>query len=119
MPDLPDLGRALQDQVSDVFRQKRARHVGWYVVYELRRDVDDEFVRFVLQAMFIAYAAIHNYPRPGNDSLRAGFYQRAGSAPERFTGYSPSEQASRESKPSAGLGCPQLLERRDRTRQRS
>jgi hypothetical protein len=47
MPDLPDLWGALQDQVGDVLRQEGVRHVGQYIVYELRSDVDDEFIRFV------------------------------------------------------------------------
>ena len=48
MPDFPDSGRALQDQVGDVFGQKCARHICWYSFDELRWNVDDEFVRFVL-----------------------------------------------------------------------
>jgi hypothetical protein len=46
MPDFPDSGRALQDQVDDVFGQECARQISRYVFYELRWDVDDEFVRF-------------------------------------------------------------------------
>jgi hypothetical protein len=60
---------------GDVFGQEGARHNGRYFAYELRWDVDDEFVRFILQAMFIADGAIHHYLSPGNDSLRTAFYQ--------------------------------------------
>jgi len=64
MPDLPDRGRTLQDELGDVFGQECARHISRYVVYELRRDVDDEFVRLVLQAVLVADAVIHDCPAP-------------------------------------------------------
>src|SRR5260370_31591118 len=77
MPDLPDLGRAVQDQLGDVFGQECPRHISRYVFYELRWDVDDEFVRFILQAVFITDAVIHDCPELGGRSFCAGFYQRA------------------------------------------
>jgi len=77
MPDFPDSGRALQDQVGNVFRQERARHISRYIFDELRRDVDDKFVRRILQAVFVADAVIHDCSDFGGRSFCAGFYQRA------------------------------------------
>ncbi|CAE6786184.1 hypothetical protein R69927_04186 [Paraburkholderia domus] len=54
IPDLPDLGRALQDEVGYVFRQERARQISRDIFHELRWDVDDKFVRRILQTVFIA-----------------------------------------------------------------
>jgi len=77
MPDFPDAGRALQNKVGDVFGQKSAWHINWYIFDELRWNVDDEFVRFFLQAVFITDAVIHDCPDLGGRSFCAGFYQRA------------------------------------------
>ena len=49
IPDFPDLRRALQDQVGNVFRQEHARNISRYILNELRWDVDDKFVRRILQ----------------------------------------------------------------------
>jgi hypothetical protein len=76
MPDLPDLGRALQDQLGDVFGQECARLIGRYVFYELRLNVDDEFVRLIFQTVLVADAVIHDCPDFGGRSLCAPFYQR-------------------------------------------
>src|SRR6266404_1707394 len=76
MSDLPDSGRALQNYVGDVFSQQCARHISRYIFHELRWNLDNEFVRFILQAVFVADAIIHGCPDLGGRSF-AGFYQRA------------------------------------------
>ena len=73
MPDLPDLGRALQDQVGDVLGEECARQISRYSFDELRWNVDDEFVRFILQAVFITDAVVHDCPDLGGRFFCAGF----------------------------------------------
>ena len=61
--NLSDLRRAFQDEIGDVFRQKRSRDVCRYVVDELRGHVNDEVVRVALEAVFVCDAVLHGQAR--------------------------------------------------------
>ena len=54
-----DSRRALEYELRDVFRQQRTRYVGRNPFYQLRRDLNDEFVGIALQAVLVANSVVH------------------------------------------------------------
>lgn len=57
--NLSDSRRAFNDQAGDELRREGARHVRRDIGHELRRHLNDEFIRCGCQAMFVSDAYFH------------------------------------------------------------